>query len=97
MTLSSGILIGCFALGILSSPHPEIADKTVSVKVVTEVGDFKIDLYPDKAPNTVANFLRYVKEGAYRDGIFHRTVTMKNQPDKMVKIEVIQGSVRKCF
>lgn len=63
----------------------------------TELGKIALELYPSKAPKTVANFLRYVRSGAYRDGFFHRTVTMGNQPDKVVKIEVIQASVRKGY
>jgi cyclophilin family peptidyl-prolyl cis-trans isomerase len=44
------------------------------VDVKTSVGSFEIELYPDKAPKTVANFLRYVKEGAYKGTIFHRVI-----------------------
>lgn len=61
------------------------------VVIQTEVGDIEVELYPDKAPGTVANFLAYVDAGAYRTGRFHRTVTMENQPNNDVKIEVIQG------
>ena len=45
------------------------------------------------APLTAANFLRYVDAGHYDGGQFHRTVTMANQPDNDVKIEVVQASV----
>ena len=33
-----------------------------------------IELYPDKAPKTVENFLQYVKDGAYEGTIFHRVI-----------------------
>ena len=33
-----------------------------------------VELYPDKAPKTVDNFLRYVKDGHYRDTVFHRVI-----------------------
>ena len=62
------------------------------VVIQTEVGDIEVELYPEKAPITVANFLAYVDEGAYNTGIFHRTVTMENQPNNDIKIEVIQGN-----
>ena len=38
------------------------------------MGQFVIELYPDRAPLTVANFLRYVREGQYTDTLFHRVV-----------------------
>lgn len=63
------------------------------VKIETKLGEIEIELYADKAPDTVKNFLHYVDSGHYRGGRFHRTVTMDNQPDKKVKIEVIQGGV----
>jgi cyclophilin family peptidyl-prolyl cis-trans isomerase len=44
------------------------------VDVKTSVGSFEIELYPDKVPKTVANFLQYVKEGAYKGTIFHRVI-----------------------
>jgi peptidyl-prolyl cis-trans isomerase A (cyclophilin A) len=45
------------------------------VRVSTNMGDFVIELYPDRAPFTVANFLRYVKEGQYTHTLFHRVVS----------------------
>lgn len=40
----------------------------------TSLGDIKVDLYADKAPITVENFLRYVNEGHYNHTIFHRVI-----------------------
>ncbi len=40
----------------------------------TSMGDITLELYPDKAPATVDNFLRYVKEGFYNGTIFHRVI-----------------------
>jgi cyclophilin family peptidyl-prolyl cis-trans isomerase len=62
------------------------------VLIQTELGDIEVELYTSKAPITVTNFLRYVHEGFYSDGVFHRTVTPDNQPTNKVKIEVIQAS-----
>jgi len=45
------------------------------VRVTTSMGEFTLELYPDRAPLTVANFLRYVKEGHYSDTLFHRVVS----------------------
>lgn len=40
----------------------------------TNHGDIKIDLYPDRAPKTVENFLNYVRSGHYDGTIFHRVI-----------------------
>ncbi len=44
------------------------------VEVKTNMGNILIELYPDKAPKTVDNFLGYVKEGFYSGTIFHRVI-----------------------
>lgn len=44
------------------------------VAVATTAGDFTIELYQDKAPITVENFLRYVKDGSYVGTQFHRVI-----------------------
>ena len=44
------------------------------VKFVTSEGDFVVELYPDKAPKTVANFLQYVKDKHYDGTVFHRVI-----------------------
>lgn len=55
----------------------------------TAAGDIIIELYPDKAPLTVANFLRYVDEGAYDGAHFYRTTRPSNDP----MITVVQGGL----
>lgn len=40
----------------------------------TNRGEFVIELYQDKAPKTVENFLKYVNSGFYKDTIFHRVI-----------------------
>jgi len=63
------------------------------VVITTTLGRIVVELDPVHAPVTTKNFLRYVGAGHYNGGRFHRTVTMDNQPDKKIKIEVIQGGV----
>jgi peptidyl-prolyl cis-trans isomerase A (cyclophilin A) len=65
----------------------------VRVLIATELGEIEVELDPAKAPVTVANFLGFVDSGHYDGGQFHRTVTLENQPQNNVKIEVIQASV----
>lgn len=70
--------IGC------SKQYPQVV-------ISTELGDITVELYPDKAPVTVNNFLLYVNEDRFNDATFYRVVTLNNQPDNEIKIEVIQG------
>lgn len=44
------------------------------IKLETSMGDIFIELFEDKAPKTVANFLSYVKEGHFDGTIFHRII-----------------------
>lgn len=50
-----------------SATHPQVLLKTTD-------GDIKVELYPEQAPKTVANFLDYVKSGQYSGTIFHRVI-----------------------
>jgi peptidyl-prolyl cis-trans isomerase A (cyclophilin A) len=68
-------------------------EKNPHVVVHTQLGDIEMELDAVHAPATTANFLRYVKGGFYTGGVFHRTVTMQNQPDSPVKIEVVQAGI----
>jgi len=61
------------------------------VLIQTAIGDIEVELDAKRAPVTTKNFLRYVLEGFYSDGVFFRTVTASNQPDDPVKIAVIQA------
>jgi peptidyl-prolyl cis-trans isomerase A (cyclophilin A) len=65
----------------------------VQVIIETERGPIEVAVDLVSAPITTANFLRYVDGGFYDGGRFHRTVTMDNQPNNLVRIEVIQASV----
>ncbi len=44
------------------------------VLLETSSGDILLELFPDKAPETVKNFLAYVQEGFYNNTIFHRVI-----------------------
>lgn len=54
-------------LNTMSNKHPVVT-------FTTNFGDFKAELYEDKAPETVANFLQYVKDGHFDHTIFHRVI-----------------------
>ncbi|MFC3653997.1 peptidylprolyl isomerase [Dyella humi] len=52
---------------------PAVANPTVIVH--TSQGDITLELYADKSPKSVANFLRYVHEGFYAGTVFHRVIS----------------------
>jgi len=63
--------IAAFALAIqIQAAHAA----NPKVKMETSKGVIILELYPDKAPKSVANFLAYVKSGAYDGTIFHRVI-----------------------
>ncbi|MEK8032857.1 peptidylprolyl isomerase [Ideonella sp. DXS29W] len=45
------------------------------VRLATSMGDIVVELYRDKAPKTVDNFVQYVKAGHYDGTIFHRVIS----------------------
>jgi peptidyl-prolyl cis-trans isomerase B (cyclophilin B) len=67
-------------LGLLSARAEEAApaatppEENPMVILKTTKGDIQVELYPDKAPDTVANFLKYVDDGFYNGTIFHRVI-----------------------
>jgi peptidyl-prolyl cis-trans isomerase A (cyclophilin A) len=63
---------GSPAFGADAPAHP--SGPNPQVRVTTSAGSFVIELYPDRAPITVANFLIYVKEGQYTQTLIHRVV-----------------------
>ncbi|SFK32410.1 peptidylprolyl isomerase [Caulobacter sp. UNC279MFTsu5.1] len=66
----------------------------VRVRMVTDLGPIIIELYPDKAPITVANFLAYADRHLLDGGSFYRTVSPRNDNNPAV-ISVIQGGLNR--
>jgi peptidyl-prolyl cis-trans isomerase A (cyclophilin A) len=60
---------------IASNVQAQSATAAPKVKLATSMGDIVIELYPDKAPKTVENFLQYVKDKHYDGTIFHRVIS----------------------
>jgi peptidyl-prolyl cis-trans isomerase B (cyclophilin B) len=65
--LMVGLILGAGLSARAERSHP-------LVKLETSMGDITLELYPDKAPATVANFLEYVKAGFFNGTIFHRVI-----------------------
>ena len=53
---------------------PAFAADAPRVKFATSLGDIVVEVYPDKAPRTVENFLQYVRDKHYDGTIFHRVI-----------------------
>jgi peptidyl-prolyl cis-trans isomerase A (cyclophilin A) len=68
--------VAALALGAAATlaALPAAAQEAPRVKFNTSAGDFVVEVYPDKAPKTVANFLQYVKDKHYDGTVFHRVI-----------------------
>lgn len=65
--------------------------KNIHCVIETNMGNIGIELYPQKAPITVGNFMTYVDKQLYNNSSFFRVCTPQNEADRNIKIEVIQG------
>ena len=82
LTMNSTRCLLCalaLGLGLLSMQATQAQDapKTAGapqVKFVTNMGEFVAEVYPEKAPKTVENFLQYVRDKHYEGTIFHRVI-----------------------
>lgn len=78
LTLRFALTLAAACAGLVLVQATARADDTNSsdpeVRVTTNMGSFVVELYPDRAPLTVADFLRYVREGFYTNTLFHRVV-----------------------
>ena len=86
---NTGLLIAVIFL--LSFTTVKSQNKKVEIK--TEIGSIITELYPEKAPVTCENFLKYIENKNYDNASFYRVVNMNNQPNNEIKIEVIQGGL----
>jgi cyclophilin family peptidyl-prolyl cis-trans isomerase len=85
MRLDSRVLAAALALTVAWAGTGRAADEKAPadkakekgnpmVILSTTLGDIKVELYPDKAPVTVQNFIDYTKAGYYDGTIFHRVI-----------------------
>ena len=61
------------ASGLAAGAAAQAADAP-RVKFTTTAGEFIVEVWPDKAPKTVENFLQYVKDKQYDGTVFHRVI-----------------------
>ena len=94
MHLSRTLSVLCGLAAFVASPDAGALGQALPrVVIQTELGEIEVEIDTVRAPITAANFLRYVDLGFYRVGRFHRTVREGNQPDKKVKIAVVQAGL----
>jgi len=77
MHLLIGTLLLAFVTACQSAEQPvshEQAANHPRVRITTNLGDIMLELYPEKAPKTVENFLQYVNDDFYDNTIFHRVI-----------------------
>lgn len=79
--LASGLATVVLAAALCGAcPYPAFAANAPvpagnpQVRFTTSAGSWVVELYPDRAPITVAEFLRYVKEGQYTQTLLHRVI-----------------------
>jgi peptidyl-prolyl cis-trans isomerase A (cyclophilin A) len=68
------LLVAAALLTLPFMAHAVRAEETTQVRVVTSLGEFVIEVRPERAPLSAPNFLRYVKEGFYTNTLIHRVV-----------------------
>ena len=66
--------VSALMIGLMVIVPVAFAQTAPQVKFATSAGEFVVEVYPDKAPKTVENFLQYVKDKHYDDTVFHRVI-----------------------
>lgn len=84
--LAAVLLMICAGCSSSESRNPHI-------EIRTKVGNIEVELYDDKAPQTVQAILSYIDSGFYKDASFYRVLNMENQPSDAPKAELIQGGL----
>jgi peptidyl-prolyl cis-trans isomerase A (cyclophilin A) len=91
------IVIAFSTLSILvvasSLAHEEDFGATINVKIVTALGNITAELYPERAPKTVENFLKYVDDGLFSGTTFYRVIRSDNDRREPF-MTLIQGGGR---
>ncbi|MEM8669585.1 MAG: peptidylprolyl isomerase [Planctomycetota bacterium] len=68
------VIAFAFVVAFLTRPILAQESDPPRVELETSMGKIVLELNPDKAPKTVENFLKYVKDDHYKDTIFHRVI-----------------------
>jgi peptidyl-prolyl cis-trans isomerase A (cyclophilin A) len=82
----------CFIISLLISCSAK-KYQYPNVEIQTQFGDIQVEVYPAKAPKSVAAFLSYIDSGLYKNSSFYRVLKEENQPSSSFKSELIQGGI----
>ncbi|PKP09742.1 MAG: peptidylprolyl isomerase [Bacteroidetes bacterium HGW-Bacteroidetes-4] len=88
--MSSKLFISLILI-LISLAACQTKEVTIQCTIETELGAIALEIFPEKAPITVENFLNYVDKHAYDGCNFFRVCTPENEKERHIKIEVIQG------
>lgn len=77
------------SLLLMISATTTAQENTIPIRITTELGVIDAELYPDRAPITVANFLANIDAGLYRDGHIYRALSHPSGP--LDALALIQG------
>lgn len=80
------------ALAVSSCSQP-VKYSHPTIDIENYYGDIIIELYPEKAPKTVAAFLSYVDSGYFKNTSFYRVLKREDQPSNVAKTQLIQGGL----
>ena len=73
-SLKKGLFLSFLALGLSTQLSAKNGPANPKVLLKTTMGDITLELDAKKAPETVKNFLKYVKKGTYEGTVFHRVI-----------------------
>lgn len=86
--------INLFILVLITGLFFGFQTENPQILIRTELGDITLEVFVNEAPITSAHFLKCINEHLFQEASFYRVVTLDNQPQNEVKIEVIQGGIR---
>lgn len=90
LALMAATLAACSPAGESGVPVTA-SPATVEAEIVTALGTIRLELYPDAAPVTVANFAAHAATGHLDGGSFYRAVRPDNDRPGIAPMHLIQG------
>jgi len=92
VSVAAGLAAALGAIACLSRAPAADTGAAVTVTLETTAGQIDVTVYPERAPVSATDFLRYVDQGRYDGAAFYRAVRADNDRGTP-KIEVIQGGI----